>query len=742
MPRKPQNDPLIEAAVKAGDGHRGMPGDGLDDEQRRVHANLERLATLKRVFAEQSGEHDTSIPQHWGHLRIESLIGEGSFGRVYRAFDPVLQREVALKLRSGPGQDDNDAGFIAEARRLARVRHPNVLAVHGADVHGGRAGLWTDLLEGTTLAIAAASHAPDRGTIAGIAAQLAAALDAIHASGLVHGDVKSSNVMYHRGHATLMDFGAGSMIGVRPRYGTPASMAPELLEGAPASAAGDIYSLAALLHALAIGSLPEAGRAVAAADLRRRLGRPLAVLLCDMLATDPARRPDAAGVGTRLRRLAQRPRRLRRRLAVAVVMAALALGLVVSLIALRQVREARARAEAVTHFMLGSVHRVQPENQHGPATLMALFEDMAGRVTSGLGDHPHSLADMQLEIGQGLSQYGSPQRGLVLARQGAQWLDANAPEALEDRAAAHAILAQLENTAGNTQAAGDEARRAIALSLQRPPSKARTLAIIRERTRLGNLLNRSGHWLEAAEAHRRILANRMQLLGQEAPGLAVDYYNLGSVLYRLNRLDQACAAFDHAERLMPSPGHAAPGVHLLFVRQSLAGCELQRGNFDQVEAQLANLRNGYLKHYPPTHVHVLSLELLGARLDLRTGRAARALARLQALPTEMFDNADARLLLVHALIDNGAFAEARRQALPLRKTMAARTDPRAPYLPALLAWLEYRAGGDPQAARQAIDSALHAMRASGYSGLREAGELGRWHNSLVTAAAAPDQIRS
>src|SRR6185503_5449467 len=98
----------------------------------------------------------------WGFLFALEKIGDGSFGEVWRAWDPTLEREVALKLRRlAPApegthplartSDPETRRWVDEARKLARVRHPNVLVVHGAAEHDGRAGLWTELVRGETL---------------------------------------------------------------------------------------------------------------------------------------------------------------------------------------------------------------------------------------------------------------------------------------------------------------------------------------------------------------------------------------------------------------------------------------------------------------------------------------------------------------------------------------------------------------------------------------------------------------
>ncbi|HEY2861630.1 MAG TPA: protein kinase, partial [Terracidiphilus sp.] len=80
-------------------------------------------------------------------------LGRGGFGEVYRAWDPMLEREVALKLLlpRGLDQDQQLAALLAEARAIARVRHPNIVSVHGVDRREGRVGFWSDYVRGQTL---------------------------------------------------------------------------------------------------------------------------------------------------------------------------------------------------------------------------------------------------------------------------------------------------------------------------------------------------------------------------------------------------------------------------------------------------------------------------------------------------------------------------------------------------------------------------------------------------------------
>jgi len=203
----------------------------------------------------------------WGHLRALERLGGGSFGEVFRAYDPLLDREVALKLRrvQEVAAEAGRREFIREARLLARVRHPNVVVVHGADTHDSRVGLWTDLVNGRTLEEFLAEEGPMAPqSVALIGLDLCRALAAVHAAGLVHGDVKPANVMRERGgRIVLMDFGAGLEIlnghtsgdAGGPR-GTPLAMAPEVLHGGTPVPASDLYSLGALLYRLASGCHP------------------------------------------------------------------------------------------------------------------------------------------------------------------------------------------------------------------------------------------------------------------------------------------------------------------------------------------------------------------------------------------------------------------------------------------------------------------------------------------------------
>lgn len=235
------------------------PGATIALAETRTDRGFESSAPARR--AEGGVVPPGPVLFEWGPLRVLEHVGEGSGGAVYRAFDPALQMEVALKLKKpDPGWSNmGRKRFLDEASRLARVRHPNVLVIHGADEHDGQMGIWTDLIRGCSLEEYIGRQGPlsaCEATMVGI--DLCRALAAVHARRLIHRDVKTSNVMREEGgRILLMDFGcvaelapSGTAGSDGMTVGTPLAMAPEQLRGEPASVRSDVYSLGVLLYRL------------------------------------------------------------------------------------------------------------------------------------------------------------------------------------------------------------------------------------------------------------------------------------------------------------------------------------------------------------------------------------------------------------------------------------------------------------------------------------------------------------
>jgi hypothetical protein len=206
----------------------------------------------------------------WGRYTLLEEVGSGSFGSVYRAWDPELEREIAIKILHRRIADAQlREGLLREGRALAKVRDPNVVSVLGVESYGDRVGLCMEFVHGETLDQVARSHGTLNAREAILVGQdVCRALAAVHRAGFVHRDVKAKNIMRERaGRIVLMDFGTGreveSLQATGNRWavaGTPLYMAPEVLAGQPASACSDVYSVGVLLYHLVTGKYPVEGK--------------------------------------------------------------------------------------------------------------------------------------------------------------------------------------------------------------------------------------------------------------------------------------------------------------------------------------------------------------------------------------------------------------------------------------------------------------------------------------------------
>jgi non-specific serine/threonine protein kinase len=258
-------DRLLRAALRVVDG-RSNDWSTLAEESPAHAPVLDKLRELEAVaelFRLPSSNRDAMqelaapgecVLFQWGHLRALERIGRGGYGDVYRAFDDTLQREVALKLLHSESPATN-TDLLAEARRLARIRHPNVLTVLGADMHDARVGIWFDLLRGPTLEDRLQGAAVQPEEALSILLDVCHALDAVHSAGLVYGDLKANNVVLdEQGRAVLCDFGSS-----RPthdptkagfRSGSPLALPPEAFQGSTPGIAGDVYATGVLFFRL------------------------------------------------------------------------------------------------------------------------------------------------------------------------------------------------------------------------------------------------------------------------------------------------------------------------------------------------------------------------------------------------------------------------------------------------------------------------------------------------------------
>jgi len=279
----PSSPQLLELAGRIADGAPvdwDAEGESLDPALLARLKDVEALAG-RCLFDDERPAHEPPALEagsRFDRLQILERIGAGASGVVYRARDPVIGREVALKV-CAPNAERR-AALLQEARRMARVEHPNVLKVYGAVEIDGVVGFWSDLVRGESLDAWMRSR-PTLGAreAALIGLELCAALAAIHAQGMVHGDVKPANVLRHpSGHWVLLDFGSSAVLSGPATSGTPLYLAPELIAGGRATTASDIYALGVMLFRLASGRFPREAEDLIGLLEAHRSGRRLRLL--------------------------------------------------------------------------------------------------------------------------------------------------------------------------------------------------------------------------------------------------------------------------------------------------------------------------------------------------------------------------------------------------------------------------------------------------------------------------------
>ncbi len=313
---------------------------GLDDQaafDASVAAGLDaetagqETALLPEFTAAAAGARPTDEKAAWagkalGHFKLLRLIGEGAMGVVIQAMDVNLHRIVALKvLRKrivGVDERQRVAQFLREARAAARIEHPNVVRIYEINEHDGWWYIAMEMLHGDSVKrIVKATGPMTPARACPVIADAAVALDVAHSLGIIHRDVKPSNLMVTRsGRCKLMDFGLVRLDDPTDPFdftdrsvGTPQFAAPELIKHRRASPAADVYSLGGALYYALTGHYPYVGRKVAEI-LHQHVEAPppelstylpdcpesLASLVRRAMAKDPAARPTAADFATAL----------------------------------------------------------------------------------------------------------------------------------------------------------------------------------------------------------------------------------------------------------------------------------------------------------------------------------------------------------------------------------------------------------------------------------------------------------
>jgi hypothetical protein len=246
-----------------------------------------------------------------GRYRLEAVLGRGTMGTVWSAHDEVLGRSVAIKeVLLPPGIPDAEADALRErsmreARAIAALSHPNVVTLYDVAREGSAPFVVMELVASRSLAELTRNGGLPAQQVVAIGAAVAAALQAAHAAGITHRDVKPGNVLVaHDGRIKLTDFGIArnpadrTLTATGLMLGSPAYIAPEIASGGPVNPASDLWGLGATLFAAIEGRPPyDAGTAMAtvAAVVHDEVPRaacsgPLAEVISGLMVKDPAHR--------------------------------------------------------------------------------------------------------------------------------------------------------------------------------------------------------------------------------------------------------------------------------------------------------------------------------------------------------------------------------------------------------------------------------------------------------------------
>ena len=225
-------------------------------------------ALRKHTAKDETNMADELINQTLGQFRIVRELGRGGMAVVYEAYQPSLQRHVALKVLPSHLAHDSDliTRFRQEAIAAAKLRHPNIITIHDVNQTNNLNYIVMDLLEGSSLSSTIRNQPMPPARAVKIINQIASALDYAHRHNFVHRDIKPSNIMLDSDdHATLMDFGIAKALGgtrltqTGMVIGTPEYMSPEQVMGSEIDQRTDVYSLGIVAYEMLTGQVPFSG---------------------------------------------------------------------------------------------------------------------------------------------------------------------------------------------------------------------------------------------------------------------------------------------------------------------------------------------------------------------------------------------------------------------------------------------------------------------------------------------------
>ncbi|MBI1371399.1 MAG: protein kinase [Phycisphaera sp.] len=233
--------------------------------------DVSKVTPLRSVVC-QACEHKSTVPAMFDHFEVLERLGKGAFGRVFRARDTVLDREVAIKILVADDEETRNEineAVIAEARAMAKLDHPNIVKVHNLGEHDGQPYIIMELLEkDSAYRLTRTGGLANEVKVLDLGIGVARGLRQAYEAGMLHMDVKPGNILFDSEHVPkVIDFGTAQIEQLEGKAkgegnmvpGTPLYIAPETVTGKTPTFKSDIYSLGGSLFHILTGRPPFRG---------------------------------------------------------------------------------------------------------------------------------------------------------------------------------------------------------------------------------------------------------------------------------------------------------------------------------------------------------------------------------------------------------------------------------------------------------------------------------------------------
>jgi eukaryotic-like serine/threonine-protein kinase len=598
--------------------------------------------------------------QYVGAYRLIEHIGRGGMGDVYRAerHDGVHDAQVAIKLlRASLDADTLTRRFHRERRILARLNHPNIAhLLDGGSTASGLPYLVMEWVEGQTLTAYALTHSLDLQDRLQLFMTVCGAVASAHRNLIVHRDLKPGNILVtDHGQVKLLDFGISKLLAEEDdtelpltRTGwmpmTPAYAAPEQILGKPVTTATDVYALGVVLYELLTGDRPHQRDSQAIAALvatidsevitrpsekvratnahpshvrwSRRLRGDLDTIVMTALKPEPDRRyPSAEALAEDLRRylkgqpISARPDSLpyrvgkfllRYRVAVsatALIILALVAGLSVALWQAQLAREQAEHALRTKAFVISLLQDANPGSSSEGVELKAveLLRRSVDRVENELDRTPDLQAELRMVLAQALLSMGDLHTAAEVGERGVEQLRSIYGRHSAQLAEGLYALARIRVRTGPIEAAEELVRESLVIFDRKGPTP--DLMRARAKGLLANVSNQRGQHLEAMTLYSQALDERIALLGEDDPGLAVAYSNMATTAIQAERFTEAETGYRKAYQLLNDawgpehPGMATVHLGLGTALNGLGQFELAESEFNRA-LEIGTLRLG------------------------------------------------------------------------------------------------------------------------------------------------------